>query len=68
MINRVTRGIVAGLSQQKKGVWHRWRKAFEEAAAAGAPPVPEQKVFKPRFPRIRRLESYEGDPGGRILA
>ena len=44
-------------------MWNRWRKAFEEAAAAGAPPVPAQKIFKPRFPGIRRLQSYESDPG-----
>ena len=55
--------VIAGYSQQKRGVWNRWRKAFEEAAAAGAPPVPAQKIFKPRFPGIRRLQSYESDPG-----
>ena len=57
-----------GFSQQTKGVWHQWRGCFREAAIESPELVLEKKTFKPRFPKIGRLGSYEEDPGGEFWA
>ena len=49
----------AGWSQQTKGVWHKWRRVFAEAALA-EPAVAEVPVqFVPRFPEIPTQTCYK---------
>ena len=53
--------ILSGeVSVERRRLWQFWYDTWCEANSKELPPLPPLKIFKPKFPSLPVLESYEG--------
>ena len=54
--------LIAGPSPETRRVWEAWVGRVSRVGCAADPPKPVPKQFKPKWPEIVQLESYEAAP------
>ena len=45
---------------ERRRLWHFWHDTWYKANSKELPPLLSLKIFKPKFPNLPLLESYEG--------